>query len=245
MDVAPSLIAEWRDDRLRNERRSPATVEAQQRVVIAFMRFLTQAGVSPEFPPHIRVKTPKKPNRRPRWLSDRDADRLLRVAEERGPREAALVSLLMLAGLRIGEALRLRKDDVQIHKDAASWVTIRAALGKGMRERRVPLPRRGRDNLILWLAEVNGDHFFPGRGGGVLTARAALKMIDGLKRRVGIAETVSPHQLRHTFAHRLVAKGVQLDQVADLMGHSSLETTRRYTVASLEELARDVAMAWE
>lgn len=121
-DVTPSLIAEWRDDRLRSQRRSPATVEAQQRVVIAFMRFLTQVGVNPEFPPHIRVKTPRKPARQPKLVSDWDADRLLWAAEEKGPREAVLVSLLMLAGLRIGEALQMRKDDIQINWNAASWV---------------------------------------------------------------------------------------------------------------------------
>ena len=111
------------------------------------------------------------------------------------------------------------------------------------------MPRRGRDALARWIRESRprGDGFlFPGRGGkGHLTSKAAALLVERLRMRAGVAESVSPHQLRHTFAHRLVSRGIPLERVAELLGHSSLNTTRIYMAPTPEELAADVARAWE
>ena len=246
-DVTPSLVAAWRDHCLRDLHHSAATVRVRQELVTAFLRFCTEEGYTREFPSSIRVAKPKRERPVPRWLSDRDADRLLRVAQASGARDAALISLLLFAGLRVGEAVGMRIGDVQLRPDAASWVTVHA--GKGMKTRRVPLPRRGRDALARWIRESRprGDGFlFPGRDGkGHLTSKAAALLVERLRIRAGVAESVSPHQLRHTFAHRLVSRGVPLERVAELLGHSSLNTTRIYVAPTPEELVADVARAWE
>ncbi len=246
-DVTPSLVAAWRDHCLTDLRHSAATVRVRQELVTAFLRFCTEEGYTREFPSGIRVAKPKRERPAPKWLSDRDADRLLRVAQASGARDAALISLLLLAGLRVGEAVGMWIGDVQLRLDAASWVTVHT--GKGMKTRRVPLPRRGRDALTRWIKESRpqGDGFlFPGRDGkGHLTARAAALLVERLRIQAGVAEPVSPHQLRHTFAHRLVSRGIPLERVAELLGHSGLNTTRIYVAPTPEELAADVARAWE
>ena len=245
--MTPSLVAAWRDHCLRDLRHSAATVRVRQELVTAFLRFCTEEGYTREFPSGIRVAKPKRERPAPRWLSDRDADRLLRVAQAGGARDAALISLLLLAGLRVSEAVGMLVSDVQLRPDATSWVTVHA--GEGMKTRRVPLPRRGRDALARWIGEScpRGDGFlFPGRDGkGHLTSKAAALLVVRLRIRAGVAESVSPHQLRHTYAHRLVSRGVPLERVAELMGHSSLDTTRIYVALTPEELAADVARAWE
>jgi site-specific recombinase XerD len=117
---------------------------------------------------------------------------------------------------------------MDLRADAALRVTVHA--GKGMKTTRMPLPRRGRDALARLIRESRppGDGFlFPDRGGeGHLTSKAAALPVERLRIRADMAESVSHHQRRHTFAHRLVTRGILPERVAERLGHSSLNTTR-------------------
>ena len=138
----------------------------------------------------------------------------------------------------------LRVPDVAIRDNAATLVNVHA--GKGMKTRRAPLPTRGRDAVAGWLKEHGDSGFlFSGKGGGHIAARHAARIVERLRLAAGIGEGVSPHQLPHTFPHRLVSRGVRLERVGDLLGHYSLDTTKVYTVPTDEELAQDVARAWD
>ena len=197
-----------------------------------------------------------------RWLSRQNQHRLLRTLQraEQGAnterrrvlaaRAAALISLMLHAGLRVSQAVGLDAGDVSLSERRGA-VTVR--FGKGGKRREVPLNRDTRAAVAAWLGFRGPDAgpLFPGDKGGRLTARAAEAAVARVANAAGL--TVTPHQLRHTFCHEFVERGkVPLDRVALFAGHTTasgrprVETTVRYTTPSQEELARAVeAIEWE
>jgi len=246
-DVTPSALARWRDTMLA-EGRTPGAVGGALLGAVKLLRWATAQGLTPEWPPAVRPpRLPRAQSLAPRWLSDRDTDRLLRVARTspNPVRDFALVALMVMAGLRVSEALHLRPQDLTLRGDAGSWATV---LGKGKKTRRVPLPAPCRDALLALERQVGAksEWLFPGSGrrGGPLTRAAAHKLLQRLSRRAGI-EPVSAHRLRHTAAHRLLSRGAGLERVAAILGHTSLDTTRLYVAPSAEELTLAAKRAWE
>ncbi len=185
------------------------------------------------------IRTPQKEAATaPKALDKQAAYRLRRAAVQSGPRDAALVALLMLAGLRVSEALALRPEDVAIRERSGQAVVRQ---GKGNKRRTVPLSTQAREMVGPWLAgRQDQDWLFPGRHGqGRMTRQGAWEVLATLAARARV-EGVHPHALRHTFGKGLVDAGVSLDRVALLLGHSSLNTTARYTRPTEEDLAAAV-----
>ena len=154
-------------------------------------------------------------------------------------RDRAIVQLLMLTGVRIGELAALEVDDVRLTQRTGELV-IRH--GKGDRRRIVPLSRPARAALREWLADRAAHHSQPSitsgplwisRTGEPLSVRSISKIVTAVMARAGIEE--SAHALRHTVATRLVRDHRRdLVLVADILGHADVKTTRHYARSDLE-----------
>jgi integrase/recombinase XerC len=183
------------------------------------------------------VRAPKAGRRLPRPLSAPDAKALtttaLREGEAREPwvlaRDAAVLALCYGAGLRISEALSIRRADAPIGE--TETVTI---VGKGQKSRSAPIippvRRAIEDYLSLcpFVLKAAGP-LFVGAKGGPLSPRIVQLAMARMRGALGLPESATPHALRHSFATHLLARGGDLRTIQDLLGHASLSTTQVYT----------------
>jgi integrase/recombinase XerD len=151
-----------------------------------------------------------------------------------------LFGLILNSGLRISEALAVKVRDVRVVNCIAQSVRV---IGKGNRERRVPLPETFGQVLGAWLQNRGGEEFVfakePGsKPPGPHAVRAYLRR---LMERAGIDKQITPHKLRHTYATRLLEAGAELVDIQVLLGHVDLSTTQIYTHVSEERMAGVVA----
>jgi integrase/recombinase XerC len=151
-------------------------------------------------------------------------------------RDLCLAEILYGSGLRVSEALSLNEGRIN-----GASVTLRIP-GKGGKERLAPLTDTARIALDAWLerrsllAAPDERALFVGERGRRLNRREALRILEKLCRQAGLPQTVSPHALRHSFATHLLEAGADLRSVQELMGHSRLSTTQRYTHLNLAHL---------
>lgn len=175
----------------------------------------------------------------PKSLNEDQVRDVLRAAERRGPRDLAVVALAIGSGLRVSELAALDVDDVWV-SDRKGAVQVRA--GKGDRPRTVPLNQLTRGPLSAWLrvrgAGSVGAPLWVTSGGDRLAVRSLRHVVSVSGDAAGVV--LSPHVLRHTFGTILVRAGVDLVQVAELMGHQSVETTRVYARPTVEDSAAAV-----
>ena len=187
--------------------------------------------------PAAEIALPRRQRKLPRTLSAGEVERLIEAANSvtpRGMRDRALVELLYGAGLRVSEAVGLAKTGVDL--DAR---TVRV-LGKGNKERIVPLGRPGVETVRRYLAlgrphldrRHRPDLFLNARG-GALTRAGAFLILRKLADRAGLEPgRVHPHLLRHSFATHLLEGGADLRSVQEMLGHADLSTTELYTHVS-------------
>ncbi len=150
-------------------------------------------------------------------------------------RERASVSLMLYAGLRVAEVAALDLDDITI-KDRSGIVRIRS--GKGDKGRIVPINLPVRKALASWLdvrPATATQALFPGKNSSRLTTRQHERIVKQIGTESHVPD-LTPHWLRYTFAKRLEQHGAAIEQIRDLLGHASIETTRRYLSASFDEL---------
>jgi integrase/recombinase XerC len=189
------------------------------------------------------VRAPKIGKTLPRPLpvaaARRVADAELSADDVRAPwvhaRDAAVLALLYGSGLRISEALSLKYEDFGSGRDA---ITV---TGKGRKQRMVPvLPQVQKlvaDYVALCPYDLPPDGpLFVGAKGGPLSARVVQLAMARLRGALGLAETATPHALRHSFATHLLARGGDLRAIQELLGHASLATTQIYTEVDAERL---------
>lgn len=179
----------------------------------------------------LRVRGPRSQKPPVEALDARELGRLLRTLDGDGwqdRRNVAAASLMARAGLRVGEVVRLNVGELELSK-RSGWVLVR---GKGNKERRVPLSAEARRAIQSYLEvrpETAGNPaLFINRAGARLTARSLQRLITEAARRAGIAKTVTPHTLRHTFATRFLQQGGDLATLSALLGHRWVSTTTRY-----------------
>ena len=212
--------------------------------VRSFARYLERQGKG-KVAALAAVRAPKVPRSLPKPLAIVDAKRMtdvdLRAGEEREPwifaRDAAVLALLYGSGLRITEALTLKREDAP----SPAQVGTLTITGKGSKQRMVPvLPMVGRliaDYLTLCPYELPGDGpLFVGAKGGPLSPRIIQLAMARLRGALGLPETATPHALRHSFATHLLARGGDLRAIQELLGHASLSTTQIYTAVDSERL---------
>ncbi|HEY1735542.1 MAG TPA: tyrosine recombinase XerC [Methylovirgula sp.] len=151
-------------------------------------------------------------------------------------RDAAVLALLYGAGLRISEALSLKRKDAPVTSDA---LTI---IGKGGKQRSVPIiaPVREAIGQYLELCPYNlpaDGPLFLGAKGGPLSPRIIQLVVEQMRGALGLPETATPHALRHSFATHLLGRGGDLRTIQELLGHASLSTTQIYTAIDTKRLA--------
>ena len=193
--------------------------------------------------PARAVRTPKAPKTLPRHLRPGETETLLEApdtSEPLGRRDRAILELLYATGLRVGELVSLDWPEVDLSAH------VLRVLGKGGKERMVPFGRAAAEALRAWLAdweEVRGEAageaeepIFLNHRGGRLTERSVRRRLDRHVESAAIAAGVHPHTLRHTFATHLLEAGADLRSIQELLGHSSLSTTQRYTHLDIDRL---------
>jgi site-specific recombinase XerD len=176
------------------------------------------------------LRRPKVPRRLIAPFSDPELRSLLAVADAR---ERALALVLLDTGLRLSELASLRVGDVR--PDGTLHV-----MGKGAKERIVPIGATARRALVRYLATRAGvaarDPLFCGRWGPGLTARGIQLAIARLGRRAAVGTRCSPHTFRHTFAHGYLVNGGDVFSLQQILGHTTLDMVRRYVSLSEADL---------
>lgn len=202
----------------------PLTVRTYLAHVHAFLQFLIEEEIlSPEiFRRRIRLRLPQ---RLPRAMDPDDVEELLCVIED--IRDRAMVLVLLRTGVRIGELLETKVDDVNFKEQ-----TITIWQGeKNRRGRVVYFSDDAGDALMSWLRHRKKDSpcLFPGRGGGSLTYHAARFRFMKIVHKAGLVQKgYSLHCLRHTFASEMVNAGMRIETLQQILGHDCIEMTRRY-----------------
>lgn len=206
-----------------------------------FFSWLDKNGVMHN-PSISSVRTPKLAHKLPKPIGERqtmeliDNAGLLAREDWIGARDAALFTLLYGCGLRIDEALSLNIKDLP----RGDFLRVR---GKGNKEREVPVLPIIKTALQHYLAlnpfpQDNDRPVFIGARGGRLNQGVAQRCMRELRVTLGLPETATPHALRHSFATHLLQNGANLREIQELLGHSSLSTTQRYTEVNAEEMMR-------
>jgi len=179
------------------------------------------------------VQAPKQKKRLPRALPPEQTVKLMSPTQAVSDlRDAALLAVMYGCGLRVSEAVGLDVIDVDIR---SSELRI---LGKGRKERIVPIPEGGLVLLNKYLKSkpVSSGVVFINKNGGRLTTRSVQRMLKKRALETGADVSVTPHRLRHSFATHLLTGGVDLRAIQELLGHSSLATTERYTDLDINRL---------
>ncbi len=207
-----------------------------------FYRFLVSEGRVDTSPARL-VETPKLPRRLPEILSPDEVDRLLAQPDPSlpaGSRDRAMLELLYATGLRVSELTGLRLQNVNLE---AGFVRT---VGKGSKERVVPMGEKARDALRAFIAggrnallgSRTSSYLFANRRGAPLTRQGFWKLLKRYGRAAGIRRTITPHGLRHAFASHLLEGGADLRSVQLMLGHEDISTTQIYTHVTRERLKR-------
>ena len=209
--------------------------------VRSFFRYLRRRGLATSDAALATVRTPKLPKSLPKPLSLADTRQLLSGAEDTdgepwiAARDTALFTLLYGCGLRLGEALGLRRGEAPTSGDTL------VVLGKGRKQRTVPVLPVVRAAIADYIAACPHplraeDPLFVGKRGGPLNPAVAQRQMRHLRALLSLPETATPHALRHSFATHLLGSGADLRVIQELLGHASLSTTQRYTAVDAEKL---------
>lgn len=180
------------------------------------------------------IDTPKPVRRVPTILSVKEVDLLLNSLNQETPIEArnkAMIELAYASGLRVSELVNLKLGDLHLEM---GFVQI---YGKGNKERIVPVGEVAVESVDYYIKNARpqlmkkhtDDLFLNGRDGGKMTRQAFFLIIKEKTKAVGIHKEISPHKLRHSFASHLLANGVDLRLIQELLGHEDISTTERYT----------------
>jgi site-specific recombinase XerD len=201
---------------------SPATVARRLSALAGFYGYALDEGLV-ERSPITRVRRPRVSDESPRLGLDRDELSCLLSAAQ-APRDAALVTLLALNGLRVSEALGAAVTDLASERGHRTLALTR----KGGKRATTPLAPRTAEAIDQMVGERTQGPLFITRSGRSLDRHAAAKVIRRLARAAGIEKVISPHSLRHSFVTAALDAGASLRDVQDAAGHADPRTTRRY-----------------
>jgi integrase/recombinase XerD len=230
-DDLAAYVAQLRADGL-----APTTIARRLAAVRSFFRHEMLLGARTDNPA-ASVELPKRRRTLPRTLSPAEVERLLDAAAGTTPRalrDRALAELLYGAGLRVSEAVSLDRQSVDLEN------RLVRCLGKGNKERVVPIGREAVDALRRYLARGrpflerrNRQELFLNANGGALTRAGVFFILRRLAEKAGLEpERIHPHLLRHSFATHLLEGGADLRAVQEMLGHADLATTELYTHVS-------------
>jgi len=215
---------------------SPKSLQRRLSACRSFYAWLVKQGRIAASPA-ASIRSPKAPRKLPQVLDPDEAKALVEVPTDAplGLRDRALLELFYSSGLRLSELCALRWRDLDL-SDALVNV-----LGKGNKQRSVPLGSHARAALAEWRGSTgaaNDAHVFPGRGGGPITPRAVQLRMRHLAQQQGLFKRVHPHLLRHSFASHILESSGDLRGVQELLGHADIATTQIYTHLDYQHLAK-------
>ena len=214
---------------------SPKSLQRRLSAVRSFYRWLLKNGRIAASPA-AAIRAPKAPRKLPQVLDPDEAKVLVEVPTDvpLGLRDRALLELFYSSGLRLSELCALRWRDLDLDD---GLVTV---LGKGNKQRSVPVGSHARNALTAWRADTgagNDAPVFPGRHGPI-TPRAVQLRLRQLAQRQGLFKRVHPHLLRHSFASHVLESSGDLRGVQELLGHADIATTQIYTHLDFQHLAK-------
>lgn len=209
-----------------------------------FYRFLVIDGYL-EVDPTELLESPKQPDHLPEVLSTAEVDLLeqaIDLSKWEGHRNRAIIEVLFSCGLRVSELTNLKLSNLYVDEQ---YIRV---MGKGAKERLVPISPRALDELNYWFADRNvmkikpgeEDYVFLNRRGQHLTRTMILIMIKRYAVEAGIKKTISPHTLRHSFATSLLEGGADLRAIQAMLGHESIGTTEIYTHIDTSTLRQEI-----
>jgi len=209
-----------------------------------FYRFLVVDGYL-EIDPTELLESPKQPDHLPEVLSTAEVDLLeqaIDLTKWEGHRNRAIIEVLFSCGLRVSELTNLKLSNLYVDEQ---YIRV---MGKGSKERLVPISPRALDELNCWFADRNEmkikpgeeDYVFLNRRGHHLTRTMMLIMIKRYALEAGIKKTISPHTLRHSFATSLLEGGADLRAIQAMLGHESIGTTEIYTHIDTSTLRQEI-----
>lgn len=211
--------------------------------VRSFYRFLVLDGYLQDDPTEL-LESPVIPDHLPEVLTVEEVDQLEQfdMSKPESQRNRAIIEVLFSCGLRVSELVTLKLSQLFLDEQFLRVV------GKGRKERLVPISPRAIHELQLWfddrchldIKHGEEDYVFLNRRGGHLTRTMILIMIKRQAEAVGIRKTISPHTLRHSFATSLLEGGADLRAIQAMLGHESIGTTEIYTHISTTTLRREI-----
>jgi integrase/recombinase XerC len=233
-DVTAGEVRAWLAHLRQGERPlSPRSLSQALSAIRTFHRFLDRRLEAPN-PAIALVRGPRVKPGAPRPVSE---DQALGLIAEPGldpdredweaARDEAVLTLLYGCGLRISEALSLKRSDAPLPDSLR-------IIGKGSKTRIVPVLPAVREAVEAYLAQAPfvfepDDALFRAKRGGPLSPRHVQASVQNLRGRLGLPASATPHALRHSFATHLLGAGADLRSIQELLGHASLSTTQRYT----------------
>jgi len=228
---------------LQRRGNSKSTTARKLATLRSFFRYLHRKGVISKNPARL-VKTPKQPQRNPRFLEVSEIEQILKLPDTgrpKGARDRAMLELLYASGIRVSELTQLNIEDCSLSE---RLIKIR---GKGRKERLVPFGRRAQDALQDYqyfrkqiLAKARNlrepEALFLNLRGARITPRSVQRILAEYIRAGALLLDVHPHLFRHSFATHLLNRGADIRAIQELLGHKNLSTTQRYTHLQIDEL---------
>ena len=221
---------------------SPKSVARAINSLRMLYRFLLSEG-EVRSDPTADLNVPRTWKSLPRFLTFQEVDQLLSAPDTGCPlgiRNLAMLEVLYATGIRVSELISLRQEDLNLE------VGYLSCMGKGSKERIVPLGRKAIERLQQYLGEVRpvltrkgeSRFLFTNRNGSKMSRQGFWKIVKGYGAAAGIQRRLSPHMLRHSFATHLLEHGADLRSVQMMLGHADISTTQIYTHVNRERLRR-------
>lgn len=227
---------------------SPTTIARRSSTIKNFYSFLegeniVKGIISDE------IIIPKKEHHLPQVLSEEEVNALLKAPDlstEKGIKEYAILDILYSCGLRISEAVNLQINQIN---EQEGIINI---LGKGKKERIVPIRKEALKALKRYISEVRNEHLvidkkivFLDKKGKKMSRQAIYNIVKENAKKAEIKKEIHPHTLRHSFATHLLDNGADLRVVQELLGHTKIGTTQIYTHVTAKTLVKSYDLYWK
>lgn len=222
------------DGFLAELKRSSYSERSIYTAAVAVKRFMDYLGLSENLK---GFELPKRPVELPRYLTPEEVQAMVEAAQD--IRDKLIVSLLYCTGMRVSELASVCVSDVDLEEGS---IRVR---GKGAKERVVFFNGATRELLSNYLERVRpSEYLFPGRGSDCIHYVTVERILKRVARAAGLRKRVTPHVLRHSFATHSLARGMDVREIQELLGHASLRTTQVYTHVVRRRLLEDYRRIW-
>jgi len=219
-----------------------STIARKLAAIKSFYKYLKMKKIVQKNPAGL-VSSPKQKKILPKFMTEQETANLFDFEEGDdflSIRNRAILELFYATGIRISELVNLRMRDMDLENQIIS------VIGKGKKQRIVPfgIPAKKqlkkyvkvRINFLKEKQNLGEEHLFLNKDGKHITARSVRRIVDKLLNDISTKKGLSPHAIRHTFATHMLNSGADLRVIQELLGHSSLSTTQKYTHISAERL---------